>query len=45
MYFLLLARDLNYLSDKQHQDLKALVDDASKPLYGLVEAVRKEAGA
>lgn len=43
-YFLLLARDLDYLSDAQHQDLTQRLDDAFAPLHGLQRAVRKEAG-
>ena len=43
-YLLLLARELGYVSEAQHRDTTALVNDTFAPLHGLQRAVRKEAG-
>jgi hypothetical protein len=43
-YFLLLARDLVYISEDQHRDVKQRVDAVFAPLHGLQRAVTKEAG-
>ena len=43
-YFLLLARDLDYLSEAQHNDMAQRVDETFAPLHGLQRAVSKEAG-
>ena len=43
-YFLLLARDLGYLSGTQHQALEPAVNGAFAPLSGLQKAVGREAG-
>ena len=43
-YLLLLARELGYVSEVQHRDTTALVNDTFAPLHGLQRAVRKEAG-
>jgi four helix bundle protein len=42
-YFLMLARDLGYLSPERHLDLQASVDLTAKPLHGLIETIRKQA--
>ncbi len=43
-YFLLLARDLQYLEGDSHEKLVQLTDHAARPLQGLIKAVRTEAG-
>ncbi len=43
-YLLLLARELDYMSEVQHQQMTAFVNDTFAPLHGLQRAVRKEAG-
>ncbi len=43
-YFLLLSRDLGYLSEAQHRETAKLVDGTFAPLHGLVNAVKREAG-
>lgn len=43
-YFLLLARDLGYISEDQYRDVKQQVDAVFAPLHGLQQAVTKEAG-
>ena len=43
-YFLLLARDLGYISEDQYRDAKQQVDAVFAPLHGLQKAVTRETG-
>jgi len=43
-YLLLLARELDYMSEAQHQQITTLVNNTFAPLHGLQRAVTKEAG-
>jgi hypothetical protein len=40
----LLARELDYMSDAQYQQITASASDTFAPLHGLQRAVRKAAG-
>jgi four helix bundle protein len=42
-YFLMLSRDLGYLSDEQYQQLSEQTDATARPLHGLIEAVKRNA--
>jgi four helix bundle protein len=44
-YFLLLARDLRLLTDKQHASLEASVHEIKRMLAGLIQRVSEQAGA
>ena len=43
-YLVLLARELDYMSDVQYQQITASANDTFAPLHGLQRAVRKDAG-
>jgi len=43
-YLLLLARELDYMSEAQHQQMTGFVNGAFGPLHGLQRAVQKETG-
>lgn len=43
-YLLLLARELDYMSEAEHQQISVLVNNTFAPLHGLQRAVAKEAG-
>jgi four helix bundle protein len=43
-YLLLLARELDYMSEAQHQQMTGFVNSAFGPLHGLQRAVQKETG-
>ncbi len=44
-YFLLLARDLEYLSDKEYDHLTETVNGTFAALQGLIKVVKKEVGS
>jgi len=41
-YFLLLARDLEYLTDKRHEELTKAADQTFAPLHGLIKTLGKQ---
>ena len=43
-YFLLLARDLEYLSLQEYNHLTELLNDTIRPLSGLIKVVGKQSG-
>lgn len=41
-YFILLARDLHYIDIDTYESLARFIDNAARPLQGLIKAVRSE---
>ncbi len=43
-YFLLLSKDLGYLTDKSKDDMMTVAESTSKMLYRLCESIRRNQG-